>query len=659
MAAAELRKEGWYVDADKLPDALGDDYSEAISAANLRAHLLNCDIREFGDTALAERWDKQRSELTGPVVLQLSKWRNASESKYAEHVDDDGVCVLDLTDGHLTVRGMQSDPQPLHNINGNTPYGSKILLTGKILLENNYLLLDNRNCKFLGGHVDKLVDRWNAERFGNSKNARKATGAPKWIPFGKARDKGGEQPSADTRSFKAMEAAAPAQTTEATEPSERSEEFEAARKANIEMAAQERAAGKKFAQTQQGVKKFKAPREEPDGDRADARQQNPRQPRNDGQRRSPQGFGEDKTKYRNGRGGGRRGRGDAEEFTAPRPPHGSTLFDYVQSQVQLPDISPPAPPEYRPYSENERSNYDANRSNRGRPGWKPATENGGARPSHGRYNFQDSPRGQQYGGGGNGFGRRGDYSASSSERPFSMPQNTGFQPTNKRYNGGRRGQTDADGGRRGHSDVVDAFDRMSLQSRSYQEHDYEDNHGHAGRYYHGNEQRPPRFVRTFTRTQYQNEPEADVGRAARDGVTRGQWKRPKRYSNDSSGLGSSESSFHRSGKNSQTNIDDYWQSPYYLDNICELQATFDAHSYIEDELLWDTLSVDTALEPDEKAQAVWTKGSLCLAPWIDGNFYPAVIQQFGPVDLCTVFYTEYHNYSVVPVRKLARLDRNS
>lgn len=36
-----------------------------------------------------------------------------------------------------------------------------------------------------------------------------------------------------------------------------------------------------------------------------------------------------------------------------------------------------------------------------------------------------------------------------------MPQNTGFQPTNKRYNGGRRGQTDADGGRRGHSDVVD------------------------------------------------------------------------------------------------------------------------------------------------------------------------------------------------------------
>lgn len=48
-----------------------------------------------------------------------------------------------------------------------------------------------------------------------------------------------------------MEAAAPAQTTEATEPSERSEEFEAARKANIEMAAQERAAGKKFAQTQQ------------------------------------------------------------------------------------------------------------------------------------------------------------------------------------------------------------------------------------------------------------------------------------------------------------------------------------------------------------------------------------------------------------------------
>lgn len=41
----------------------------------------------------------------------------------------------------------------------NTPYGSKILLMGKIVLENNYLLLDNRNCKFLGGRVDKLVDR--------------------------------------------------------------------------------------------------------------------------------------------------------------------------------------------------------------------------------------------------------------------------------------------------------------------------------------------------------------------------------------------------------------------------------------------------------------------------------------------------------------------
>lgn len=55
--------------------------------------------------------------------------------------------------------------------------------------------------------------------------------------------------SVDTKNFKAMEAAAPPKPTEGGDTNERSDEFEAARKANIEMAAKEQGGGKKFAQS--------------------------------------------------------------------------------------------------------------------------------------------------------------------------------------------------------------------------------------------------------------------------------------------------------------------------------------------------------------------------------------------------------------------------
>lgn len=44
MAAEELRKEGWHIDAGKLPDALGEEYSEALNAVKLKALLLDVDV---------------------------------------------------------------------------------------------------------------------------------------------------------------------------------------------------------------------------------------------------------------------------------------------------------------------------------------------------------------------------------------------------------------------------------------------------------------------------------------------------------------------------------------------------------------------------------------------------------------------------------------
>jgi hypothetical protein len=160
--------------------------------------------------------------LKGPFIVQLSKWENVSYPKINEHVQNDGVCSLIITDGAKSTKAMTTEP--LANISGETPYGVKILLTGDIKIENGILQLNAKNCKYIGGTVDKMVEKWKTERFSSNKDARTTTEAPKWSSIS---THGVVAPKKEKDNFKAMAVIGETKQVENTE-------FEAARQKEIE-----------------------------------------------------------------------------------------------------------------------------------------------------------------------------------------------------------------------------------------------------------------------------------------------------------------------------------------------------------------------------------------------------------------------------------------
>ncbi|KAI1727121.1 recQ mediated genome instability protein [Ditylenchus destructor] len=122
------------------------------------------------------------------MLVDLSKWRNVSYPKISEHCGNNGVCKISLTDGFSAIEGIQID-QPLNSISGDTPFGSKILLSDQITYEGGFLMLNNKNCRFLGGSVDKLVEKWKAAQLSLRKDGKSiANDYPKFEPFQKSKN---------------------------------------------------------------------------------------------------------------------------------------------------------------------------------------------------------------------------------------------------------------------------------------------------------------------------------------------------------------------------------------------------------------------------------------------------------------------------------------
>jgi len=119
-------------------------------------------MKDYGSGFLAQRLDKKTGGLQGPVVLQLVRWRNVSRPKIPEHLESDGLCKLTLTDGVTAVDVLQMEP--VQGLSGRTPFGTKLLLTGRVPYESGMLLLGPGQCRVLGGNVEKLVEKWQALR---------------------------------------------------------------------------------------------------------------------------------------------------------------------------------------------------------------------------------------------------------------------------------------------------------------------------------------------------------------------------------------------------------------------------------------------------------------------------------------------------------------
>jgi hypothetical protein len=219
IAMKALRDDGWRVDEVKLREALGDSFDEKIGKDDLKKVLSNLDIKDFSESFLSEGISTK--SLKGPIIVQLSKWENVSYPKINEHVQNNGVCSLIVTDGAKPTKAMTTEP--LANISGETPYGTKILLTGDLKLENGILQLSPKNCKFIGGTVEKMVEKWKTERYSSNKDARNTSEAPKWTSI---TGKGTVTSAKEKDNFKSMAA------TAEIKPSENSE-FEAARQQEI------------------------------------------------------------------------------------------------------------------------------------------------------------------------------------------------------------------------------------------------------------------------------------------------------------------------------------------------------------------------------------------------------------------------------------------
>ncbi|KAH7968541.1 hypothetical protein HPB52_009553 [Rhipicephalus sanguineus] len=122
---------------------------------------VNFDLADIGEGGLPEDVSRNKVDsITGPVVVQIQKIRNVSAPKSNPESDHSPRLLrLHLYDGTSYCSAIQWGRW--NNISLSTPPGSKILLKSEpIPVVNGFLLLAERNFKFLGGNVAHLIEKW-------------------------------------------------------------------------------------------------------------------------------------------------------------------------------------------------------------------------------------------------------------------------------------------------------------------------------------------------------------------------------------------------------------------------------------------------------------------------------------------------------------------
>lgn len=66
-------------------------------------------MKEVGNPVLYEKFDRKKGELVGPLILQLTKWRNLNYPAVNNHDRNDGVCSMTLSDGHSSIKTVSID----------------------------------------------------------------------------------------------------------------------------------------------------------------------------------------------------------------------------------------------------------------------------------------------------------------------------------------------------------------------------------------------------------------------------------------------------------------------------------------------------------------------------------------------------------------------
>lgn len=147
----------------------------------IQKNALNTDIKEYGAPTLESQLKNGKVSNT---VLQIQKIRNISAPKANENSQAaPRMLKLILTDGSTIVQAIEISHVGALSLD-KTPPGSKVLITeGNIL--NGYLLINASNCKYLGGQVESLMEKWTLSKsLYNNKRQSSTDGPPAWVNFG-------------------------------------------------------------------------------------------------------------------------------------------------------------------------------------------------------------------------------------------------------------------------------------------------------------------------------------------------------------------------------------------------------------------------------------------------------------------------------------------
>lgn len=385
----QLKEKGWYL----APEAI-DEFSKSIEAVTVDKIIqkaLNSDFHEVGAKFLPEEVIRGKAEsLLGPAVLQIQKIRDVGAPKLGDGYSNSPTLLrVQLTDGHVTCNAIQWGSWKC--INQDTPPGTKLYLKpGKIKVQNYFLVLSENQFSALGGVVDALVEKWELNR-SLACHIRATTesegGPPPWVPFGQYIDTNSLRPLRGN--FRSLE--------QNQKECKENEAFEQQRNATIAEIARAKegkrkvfGGGKQIQEVEGNVYSKQVTTNYRNGSLETPSQTSTKyQSSNRWENKNTAPSSKQEQTFKKWEKGGQQ----SDSIGQSRPSGGSTLFDFLQSQISLPAeasnlndtaVSPPVPvtpsepswtkngqlPNHNrekddKYSRNRQGRYQDNRTNHG------------------------------------------------------------------------------------------------------------------------------------------------------------------------------------------------------------------------------------------------------------------------------------------------------
>ncbi|CAL4137031.1 unnamed protein product, partial [Meganyctiphanes norvegica] len=225
-----LKGEGWCLSqeaVEELIEECNNGGGGTLSMHQVQQEILNSDIKDIGVPCLPSEIHKANN-FNGPLVVQVSKVRNFSAPKaFQESGGAPRMLGVTFTDGTNYCTGIEI--QNIKAISLKLVPGTKVKLTGKINVNNGYLILTPNNISVIGGTVEELYNKW---KIATIKYAVRSlnldgSGPPPWVAFGKHINKNYEE----LNKFKALK--------DPQVKKEEEDEFESQRKQTVQELAKE------------------------------------------------------------------------------------------------------------------------------------------------------------------------------------------------------------------------------------------------------------------------------------------------------------------------------------------------------------------------------------------------------------------------------------